>query len=129
MELKKKLDEEDEDLLLLAITEIRQRFGSSSKEVYVPFSIDLGESIKVTVPKLGDKKHILDLSTRNAKYFRLERLKQIKIVDPDRHANRIMAQMKAEKDEETKMKIFNQYVHQKTLMEMELSMSLDPSKS
>jgi len=96
LELKKKLDEEDEDLLLLAITEIRQRFGSSSKEVYVPFPIDLGESIKVIVPKLGDKKHILDLSIRNAKYFRLERLKQIKIVDPDRHANRIMAQMKAD---------------------------------
>jgi excinuclease ABC subunit C len=56
----------------------------------------LGEDIKVTVPKLGDKKHILDLSLRNAKYYRMDRFKQMKIVDPDRHANRIMAQMKAD---------------------------------
>ena len=96
MEIKKKLQETDSDLLTLAITEIRQRFDSNSKEVYVPFGVDLGEAIKVTVPKLGDKKHILDLSERNAKYFRLEQLKQVKIVDPDRHANRIMAQMKAD---------------------------------
>jgi len=96
LEIKKKLQESNEDLLTLAITEIRQRFNSNSKEIYVPFKITLGEEIKVTIPKLGDKKHILDLSLRNAKYHRLERLKQIKIVDPDRHANRIMAQMKAD---------------------------------
>ncbi len=96
LEIKKKLEETDAELLPLAITEIRQRFDSNSKEVYVPFKLDLGEEIKVTVPKLGDKKHILDLSERNAKYFRLEQLKQVKIVDPDRHANRIMAQMKAD---------------------------------
>ncbi|WP_242131179.1 excinuclease ABC subunit UvrC [Aestuariivivens marinum] len=96
LELKKRLDETDEALLELAITEIRQRFHSKSKEVYVPFKVDLGEAIKITVPKLGDKKHILDLSLRNAKYFRMERFKQMKIVDPDRHANRIMVQMKAD---------------------------------
>ncbi|WP_242133848.1 excinuclease ABC subunit UvrC [Aestuariivivens marinum] len=96
LELKKRLDETDEALLELAITEIRQRFHSKSKEVYVPFKVDLGEAVKVTVPKLGDKKHILDLSLRNAKYFRMERFKQMKIVDPDRHANRIMVQMKAD---------------------------------
>ncbi|MBQ0740903.1 excinuclease ABC subunit C, partial [Aquimarina celericrescens] len=45
-------------------------------------------------PQLGDKKKILDLSIRNAKYYRQERLKQIKIIDPDRHTNRLMAQMK-----------------------------------
>ncbi|OBQ57181.1 excinuclease ABC subunit UvrC [Tamlana sp. s12] len=94
LEIKKKLEETDRELLELAITEIRQRFNSNSKEIYVPFNVDLGEDIKVTVPKLGDKKHILDLSLRNAKYYRMERFKQIKIVDPDRHANRIMAQMK-----------------------------------
>jgi excinuclease ABC subunit C len=59
----------------------------------VPFEIDLGDKIRVTVPKLGDKKEILNLSERNAKYYRLDQLKQIKIVDPDRHTNRIMAQM------------------------------------
>ena len=96
MEIKKKLQETDSDLLQLAITEIQQRFHSNSKEVYVPFDLDLGESIKVIVPKLGDKKHILDLSKRNAMYYRMDKLKQIKITDPDRHANRIMAQMKAD---------------------------------
>ena len=96
LELKKKLQEADKDLLELAITEIRQRFNSESKEIYVPFKVDLGESIKTTIPKLGDKKHILDLSLRNAKYYRLDQLKQVKITDPDRHVNRIMAQMKSD---------------------------------
>ena len=96
LEIKKKLDETDKELLELAITEIRQRFNSNSKEIYVPFEVDLGENVKVTIPKLGDKKHILDLSLRNAKYFRMDRFKQMKIVDPDRHANRIMAQMKVD---------------------------------
>ena len=94
LEIKKKLDETDEELLQLAIVEIRQRFNSQSKEIYVPFEVELGEEIKVHVPKLGDKKAILDLSERNAKYFRMEKFKQAKIVDPDRHEKRIMAQMK-----------------------------------
>ncbi|WP_339656210.1 helix-hairpin-helix domain-containing protein, partial [uncultured Salegentibacter sp.] len=94
IEMKKKLDETDEELLELAITEIRQRFSSNSKEIYVPFKIDAGEEVKVTIPKLGDKKKIVDLSLRNAKYYRQERFKQMKIVDPDRHVKRIMAQMK-----------------------------------
>ena len=92
-EIKKKLDESDKQLLELAIIEIRQRFNSQSKEIYVPFVVNVGDAIKVTVPKLGDKKRIVELSLRNAKYFRQERFKQIKIVDPDRHTNRIMAQM------------------------------------
>ena len=94
LEIKKKLDETDKELLELSITEIRQRFNSNSKEIYVPFLVELGDEIKVTVPKMGDKKKILDLSIRNAKYYRMEQFKQVKIVDPDRHANRIMAQMK-----------------------------------
>ncbi|WP_225036708.1 excinuclease ABC subunit UvrC [Winogradskyella sp. SM1960] len=96
LELKKKLQETDVQLLELAITEIRQRFNSNSKEIYVPFQVNLGDEIKVTIPKLGDKKSILELSIRNAKYFRMDKLKQVKLVDPDRHANRIMAQMKAD---------------------------------
>lgn len=96
LELKKKLNETDEDLLQLGITEIRQRFHSKSRELYVPFPVELGEDVKITIPKLGDKKHILDLSKRNAMYYRMEQLKQVKIVDPDRHTNRIMAQMKAD---------------------------------
>ena len=94
MELKKKLDESDEELLELAIVELRERFRLLSKEVIVPFEVDLGENIKVTVPQLGDKKQVLELSIRNAKFYRMDQLKQLQIVDPDRHTNRIMAQMK-----------------------------------
>lgn len=93
MEIKKKLEETDEELLELAIIELRERFQLLSKEIIVPFKVDLGEQIKVTIPQLGDKKQILDLSIRNAKFYRIEQLKQLQIVDPDRHTNRIMAQM------------------------------------
>jgi len=94
LEIKKKLEETDEELLQLAIVELRQRFQSQCKEIYVPFSINVGEDIKVHVPKVGDKKHILDLSIRNAKYYRMDRFKQVRITDPNRHENRIMSQMK-----------------------------------
>tara|TARA_R110002126_G_scaffold291509_1_gene453279 strand:- start:8836 stop:10641 length:1806 start_codon:yes stop_codon:yes gene_type:complete len=93
-EIKKKLDETDKELLELFIVEIRQRFNSQSPEIYVPFKVNLGENLKVTIPKLGDKKRIVELSERNAKYYRMEQFKQIKIVDPDRHVKRVMAQMK-----------------------------------
>ncbi|WP_044400673.1 excinuclease ABC subunit UvrC [Lacinutrix sp. Hel_I_90] len=93
LEIKKKLDESDKELLELAIIELRERFNSNSKEIYVPFKVDVGGDVKVSVPQLGDKKHILELSIRNAKYYRIERFKQVKITDPDRHVKRIMAQM------------------------------------
>ena len=93
-EIKKKLAETDKELLELFIVEIRQRFHSISPEIYAPFKVDLGEVLKVTVPILGDKKRIVELSERNAKYYKLEQLKQVQIVDPDRHVKRIMAQMK-----------------------------------
>ena len=93
MEIKKKLDEPDAELLELAIIELRERFQLLSKEIIVPFEVDLGENIKITVPQLGDKKQILELSIRNAKFYRIEQLKQLQIVDPERHSNRIMAQM------------------------------------
>ena len=96
IEIKKKLAETKEALLSLAIIEIRERFHSLSPEVYLPFPLDLGDKIKVSVPQLGDKKHLVDLSQRNAKYFRMERFKQMQIVDPDRHTNRLMTQMKAD---------------------------------
>ncbi|MCP1997173.1 excinuclease ABC subunit UvrC [Flavobacterium sp. HSC-61S13] len=94
MELKKKLDETDLELLELAIVELRERFHLMSKEIIVPFEVDLGKDLVITVPKLGDKKKILDLSERNARFYRLDQMKQVKIVDPERHANRIMQQMK-----------------------------------
>jgi excinuclease ABC subunit C len=93
-EIKKKLDETDTELLELFIVEIRQRFHSMAPEIYVPFKVNIGETIKVTVPKLGDKKRIVELSERNAKYYRQEQFKQVQIVDPERHVKRIMAQMK-----------------------------------
>lgn len=96
LEIRKKLEESDEELLRLAVIELRQRFDSQSDVVYLPFHLNLGENIKVEVPKVGDKKHIIDLSLRNAKYFRMERFKQMKIVDPKRHENRILTQMKTD---------------------------------
>ncbi len=94
LEIRKKLDETDAQLLELAVVELRQRFQSICKEIYVPFRIETEAGIKIHIPKTGDKKKILELSTRNAKYYRMERFKQAKIVDPDRHEKRIMAQMK-----------------------------------
>lgn len=93
-EFKKKLEESDKEILQLAIVELRQRFQSITKEILVPFKVELGDNIKVTVPKLGDKKRVVELSLRNAKYYRQEQFKQIKIVDPERHTKRIMTQMK-----------------------------------
>lgn len=96
VEIKKKLEESDAEMLPLAIVDLRQRFNSKSKEIYLPFKVDLGSKIKVTIPKLGDKKKLVELSQRNAKFFRLERFKQMKIVDPDRHIKRLMQQMKTD---------------------------------
>ncbi|NDV41877.1 excinuclease ABC subunit UvrC [Flagellimonas sediminis] len=96
LEIKKKLEETDEDLLQLAITEIRQRFHSKSKEIYLQMPVAVEDNIKVTLPKLGDKHKILELSERNARFYRQDKLKQIKITDPNRHTNRIMSQMKAD---------------------------------
>lgn len=96
LELRKKLEEADDELLTLAIVELRERFKLYAKEIIVPFKVDLGEGLKITTPKLGDKKQLLDLSERNARYYRMDQMKQMKIVDPDRHTNRIMAQMKSD---------------------------------
>jgi excinuclease ABC subunit C len=96
VEIKKKLEETEAEMLPMAIVDLRQRFNSQSKELYLPFEVDLGPKIKVTVPKLGDKKKLVELSQRNAKFFRLERFKQMKIVDPERHIKRLMNQMKTD---------------------------------
>ena len=94
LEVKKKLEESDKEILSLAVIELKQRFHSNSKEVVLPFKLNLPESIKVTVPKTGDKKKLIELSERNAKFYRIDKLKQIKIVDPEAHGNRIMEQAK-----------------------------------
>lgn len=64
-----------------------------NQELLVPFEVTVSETLKITIPKLGDKKQLLELSERNAKLYRQERFKQLKITDPDRHVNRIMLQM------------------------------------
>ena len=94
LEVKKKLDESDKEILSLAVIELKQRFQSHSKEVVLPFKLKLPQPIKVTVPKTGDKKKLIELSERNAKFYRIDKLKQIKIVDPEAHGNRIMEQAK-----------------------------------
>lgn len=94
IELKKKLDETDAALLELALPEIRQRFKSTAKEIYLSHEIDLEiPEVYTHVPQRGDKKHLIDLSLKNGRYFRLEKLKNIQIVDPDRHTKRLMKQM------------------------------------
>ena len=75
---------------------IRSHTLELKNELYVPFEVELGSNLKITIPKVGDKKKLMDLSIRNAKYHRLDQLKQIKITDPGRHEVRIMAQMKSD---------------------------------
>lgn len=95
LELKKKLDETPEELLELSIPEIRSMFRSTSKEIFTSHPIDFTlPDASLFTPQRGDKKHLMDLSLKNARYFRLEKLKNIQIVDPDRHSKRIMQQMK-----------------------------------
>ena len=94
VEIKKKLNENKKDLLTLVIIEIRNLFGLKTNEVYLPFKVNLGEKIRVLVPKLGEKKKLIELSQRNAKFYRIEKINQMKIIDPEKHKNRILEQMK-----------------------------------
>lgn len=94
LELKKRLEESDEEMLVFAINEIRTRYNSLSKEIFVPFEPDFEfENAKYVVPKIGDKKHLLDLCFKNAELYKKEREKQLAIIDPERHTDRIMQQM------------------------------------
>ncbi len=93
-EIKKVLEETDEEILEEALIEIRQKFASDSEEILLPFHLNFEiPGVKLIVPKVGDKKRIVELSEKNAKEYRIEKLKQIQIIDPDRHTNRIMAEM------------------------------------
>ena len=94
LEVKKKLEETDKEILRLSVIELKQRFQSQSKEVIVPFKLNLPKPLRINVPKAGDKKKLIELSERNAKFYRIDKLKQIKIVDPETHGNRIMEQVK-----------------------------------
>ncbi len=95
IEMKKKLDESDEELLTLSIAELRERFSSDSREIIVPFAIDTEfPNVEFHIPQRGDKKHLLELSQRNVEYYRREKIKQENLVDPERHTKRILEQMK-----------------------------------
>lgn len=95
VEIKRKLEEPESELLEVAIPELRKLFDSRSREVYVSHEVDLElPDAQVHRPQRGDKLRLVELSIRNARYYRAERLKNIQIVDPDRHVNRLMKQMK-----------------------------------
>jgi excinuclease ABC subunit C len=94
IELKKKLDESDEELLTFAISEFRTRFNSKAKEIVVPFDIELDDpSMKFTVPKLGEKKKLLDLSQKNVIFFKTERIDQYEKLNPDVRVDRLLTLM------------------------------------
>ncbi|QQT27140.1 MULTISPECIES: excinuclease ABC subunit UvrC [Sphingobacterium] len=95
LEMKRRLDETDVELLSLAIPEIRNRFKSASREIIVPFDMDIegDDNIKFTVPKLGEKRKLLDLSLKNVAYFKKERLLHYERLNPDLKTERILTQM------------------------------------
>ena len=94
IEIKKKMEESDHDLLLFAILEFRNRFNSVSKEILVPFAPEIAlPGCEYVIPKIGDKKQLLDLCYKNALAYKQERDKQIALTDPEKHTNRIMTQM------------------------------------
>ncbi len=94
LEIKKVLDESPNELLEFAIIEIRLKIFSIAKEILIPFKLDMElEGIKMIVPKQGDKKKLLELSERNAKYYRLEKLKHLIVSKTERNATRILETM------------------------------------
>lgn len=94
IEIKKRLDETDEELLTIAITEFRTKFKSTSKEIIVPFTIPLiDQNLKFTEPKLGEKKKLLELSQKNVMFFKREKLNQYEKLNPDLRTDRILSQM------------------------------------
>jgi excinuclease ABC subunit C len=94
IEIKKRLDETDEELLTIAITEFRTKFSSTSREIIVPFDVKLADpTMKFTVPKLGEKKSLLELSQKNVLFFRKDKLNQYEKLNPDLRSERILTQM------------------------------------
>jgi excinuclease ABC subunit C len=94
IEINKKLDEIDAELLALAIIEFRQRFSADAKEIIVPFALDIEiPDVTFTFPQKGDKKQLLELSDRNVRYYMKDKQKQKDLIDPERHSNRILEQM------------------------------------
>jgi excinuclease ABC subunit C len=97
LEFRRKLEETESELLALAIPELRRRFGSDSKEILISHEVGIELSgADFHRPQRGDKKRLVDLSIKNVRYFRLEKLKSIQITDPERHVERVMEQMRTD---------------------------------
>jgi len=97
IEIKKKLDESDEELLGIAMLEFLQRYGAASPELIVPFPVEPPEpDLKITVPQIGDKKKLLELSQKNALFFKKSKLDQYEKLNPDLRVDRLMALMKTD---------------------------------
>lgn len=94
VEIKKKLEETDKELLLMTLVNLREKFSSKNNTVISNIKFEKILDLKFISPKAGDNKKLLDLSVRNATQFKIEKLKQVQIVDPERHTNRILNQMK-----------------------------------
>ena len=94
VEIKKKLEETDKELLLMTIVNLRDKFNSKNNTVITNIEFDKILNLKFIFPRAGDNKKLLDLSLRNGTQFKIEKLKQVQIVDPERHTNRILNQMK-----------------------------------
>ena len=93
-EYKKKLDESDEELLQLAIVEMRERFNSQAKEIIVPLEMEgILENVTFTVPQRGDKKTLLELSQMNGKQYKVDRLKQAEKLNPEQKQTRLMKEL------------------------------------
>lgn len=93
-EYKKKIDESDSELLCLGIVEMRKRFESNSKEIIIPFEIDMEMAgVTFTIPQRGDKKTLLDLSEMNCKQYRFDRLKQAEKLNPEQKSVRLMKEL------------------------------------
>lgn len=93
-EYKRKLDESDQELLITAIPEIRERFGSHAKEIIVPFEMEWKlKDAEFFVPQRGDKKHLLDLSEMNGKQYKFDRLKQAEKLNPEQKQTRLMKEL------------------------------------
>ncbi|MBQ6208599.1 MAG: excinuclease ABC subunit UvrC [Prevotella sp.] len=93
-EYKRKLDETDEELLMYAITEIRERFHSTAKEIIVPFEMEWKmKDATFFIPQRGDKKHLLELSEMNGKQYKFDRLKQAEKLNPEQKQTRLMKEL------------------------------------
>ena len=94
LEIARKLEETLEEVITHALLNFRERFNSISKEVLTEIELGVFPDFKCVVPQIGDKKHLIELSLRNTKFYKLEKLKHEKITDPEKHSTRILERLK-----------------------------------